>query len=306
MREPATRDTSRGQFILSNPWGNELFLPREPYCSIDRWPGSQHNGVARLFASQNLASLLKSLYLPRVLALAAMASLFLTGCGEKRAARTRIPPPPSIPDHPASSNLPSSDSTASAVEPSVPLDAKPLYTQSGLASWYGPDYNKRKGANGEIYDMHQLTAAHLTIPLNSIVRVTNLATGESVLVRITDRGPFVADRIIDLSLEAAKRISVYRPGIARVKLELLQSPANFDNGGRWVVQIGAFNHQDVATEIKDKLERRYHSAQVLQFKGPRHDWWVRVRVLNDDKKRAQELAHENTTPEGGIYLVRID
>ena len=175
-----------------------------------------------------------------------------------------------------------------------------------MASWYGPDYHNRKGANGETYDMHQLTAAHLTIPLNSIARVTNLSTGESVKVRITDRGPFVADRVIDLSMEAARRISVYRPGTAKVRVEVLQSPVDLNVGGRWAVQIGAFTAQDSATEVKDHLERRYRTAKVLEFKGPRQDWWVRVRVLNDDKRRAQELARENTTPEGGIYLVRLD
>jgi rare lipoprotein A len=247
-----------------------------------------------------------------MLALAAMACL-LAGCGEKRPARFSVPPAPSIPaasnsgpNAAASNSAGTSSTTSDGAEPSVLANAQPIYTQTGLASWYGPDYNQRKGSNGEIYDMHQLTAAHLTIPLNSIVRVTNLVTGESVRVRITDRGPFVADRVIDLSMEAAKRISVYRPGTAKVKVEVLQSPANLNQGGRWAVQIGAFGHEDVAAEMKDKLERRYHSAQVLHFKGPRHDWWVRVRVLNDDKRRAQEIARENRTLEGGIYLVRLD
>jgi len=188
----------------------------------------------------------------------------------------------------------------------VAANAQPIYTQIGMASWYGPDYHNRKGSNGEIYDMHQLTAAHLTIPFNSVVRVTNVSTGESVRVRITDRGPFVADRIIDLSMEAARRISVYRPGTAKVRVEVLQSPTDLNAGGRWAVQIGAFSGEDSAAEVRDRLERRYRTAKVLEFKGPRQDWWVRVRVLNDDKRRAQEIARENTTPEGGIYLVRLD
>ncbi|PYX91899.1 MAG: septal ring lytic transglycosylase RlpA family lipoprotein [Acidobacteria bacterium] len=256
----------------------------------------------------------KSAALPQALALAAIA-LLVAGCGEKRPARVAVPPAPSIPASSAgasASTAAASGSTvddsnpSAAVEPSVPANAQSLFTQTGTASWYGPDYHKRKAANGEIYDMHRLTAAHLTLPLNSIARVTNVATGESVRVRITDRGPFVADRIIDLSMEAAKRISLYRQGVAKVKVEVLQSPASIGQGGRWAVQIGAFGDEDTATQMKDKLERRYHTAKVLDFKGPRHDWWVRVRVLNDDKKRAQELAQENTTPEGGIFLVRID
>jgi rare lipoprotein A len=127
-----------------------------------------------------------------------------------------------------------------------------------------------------------------------------------VRVRITDRGPFVGDRIIDLSMEAAKRISVYREGLAKVKVDVLESPANISEGGRWEVQIGAFGDEQTASQMKDRLERRYRTAKVVDFKGPRKDWWIRVRVLDDDKRRAEELARENTTPQGGIYLVRID
>ena len=89
--------------------------------------------------------------------------------------------------------------------------------------------------------MHALTAAHCTLPLNSIVRVTNPATGHSVTVRITDRGPFIDGRILDLSLEAAKQVDVWRPGTAKVRLEVYSAPAAIDHGGRWCVQIGAFS-----------------------------------------------------------------
>jgi len=250
---------------------------------------------------------LKPGHLSRILALTAVA-LLLAGCSTKRPAQVSVPAAPSI----SASSIPESDTEEnssrkpSAITPSASANAQPLYTQTGLASWYGPDYDKHRASNGEIYDMHQLTAAHLTLPLNSVARVTNLTTRESVMVRITDRGPFVADRIIDLSMEAAKRISVYHPGIAKVKVEVLQSPANLDTGGRWEVQIGGFGDEDTAIQVKDKLERRYHTAKVLDFKGPRRDWWVRVRVLNDDRQRALQVARENTTPEGRIFLVRID
>jgi len=191
-------------------------------------------------------------------------------------------------------------------EPGIPPSTKVIYVETGMASWYGPSYNHRKAANGEVYDMDQLTAAHRTIPLNSIARVTNMKTGDSVVVRITDRGPFVPDRIIDLSKAAAKRVGVYLHGTAKVKIEVLQSPAAIADGGRWAVQIGAFADSESALAMKEKLMRRYRSAKVLEFAGPRDDWWVRVRVLNDDKKRAEEVAGENHTDEGGIYLVRLD
>ena len=242
---------------------------------------------------------------------AALLSCFLvllTGCGAKHATQARVPAAPTIS---AAANSTSAAITAAnennlPAEPSVSASAKAIYIETGMASWYGPSYNHRKAANGEVYDMDQLTAAHRTIPLNSIARITNLKTGESVVVRITDRGPFVPDRIIDLSKAAAKRVGVYQHGTAKVKIEVLQSPAAIAEGGRWAVQIGAFEDSESAAAMKEKLMRRYRSAKVLEFAGPRNDWWVRVRVLNDDKKRAQEVAGENHTDQGGIYLVRLD
>ena len=102
-----------------------------------------------------------------------------------------------------------------------------------MASWYGAPYHNRRGSNGEVYDMNAMTAAHLTLPLGSVVRITNLKTEHSAVVRITDRGPFVPGRIVDLSLAAAKALDVYLPGTAKVRLEVLQSPAPLDTGGRW-------------------------------------------------------------------------
>jgi peptidoglycan lytic transglycosylase len=189
---------------------------------------------------------------------------------------------------------------------SVPPDAKPLFVETGLASWYGAPYNKRVGSNGKIYDMNAMTAAHRTLPLGSIVRVTNLKTGDSALVRITDRGPFIPGRIVDLSLAAAKRVDVWRPGVAKVRLEVLKLPAPMDEGGHWAVQIGAFGDEAAADQMAERLSRRYHTAKVLCFSSPIGNWWVRVRVLNDDRTRAEEVTHNTQTPEGAVFLVRLD
>ena len=94
-----------------------------------------------------------------------------------------------------------------------------------MASWYGPPYTNRKAADGSIYDQNAMTAAHRTLPMGSIVRVTNLNNSLSVMVRITDRGPFVHGRIIDLSLAAAKATGVYRAGVAKVRVEAYAGPA---------------------------------------------------------------------------------
>lgn len=188
----------------------------------------------------------------------------------------------------------------------LPEGAQPVFTETGVASWYGPPYHNRRGSNGEIYNMNALTAAHRTLPLGSIARVTNIKTGNSTLVRITDRGPFIEGRIIDLSLAAAKKIDVWKAGLATVRVEVMQTPAPLDTGGRWAVQIGAFDNKKSAGELADHLTRRYHTAKVLSFASPTGDWWVRVRVLDDDKRRAEEVAKTTQTAEGAVFLVRLD
>lgn len=93
--------------------------------------------------------------------------------------------------------------------------------QKGVASWYGPGFHGRKTSSGETYDMHALTAAHNILPLHTMVRVTNLENRKDVVVRVNDRGPFVDDRVIDLSLNAAQQIGMVGPGIVPVKLTVI-------------------------------------------------------------------------------------
>src|SRR4051812_291747 len=100
----------------------------------------------------------------------------------------------------------------------------PGTTERGIASWYGNPYHGRPAADGEIYDMEQLVAAHRTLPFQTMVRVRNLMNDKTVDVRIIDRGPFVANRIIDLSRAAARSIEMLGPGIAQVEVTVLSSP----------------------------------------------------------------------------------
>jgi rare lipoprotein A len=95
----------------------------------------------------------------------------------------------------------------------------PHYRIEGVASWYGPDFHGRLTANGEIYDMHSISAAHTTMPLPSYARVTNLDNGKSIIVRVNDRGPYRRDRVIDLSIGTAKALEFYKRGLARVRVE---------------------------------------------------------------------------------------
>ena len=253
-----------------------------------------------------------------------LALAFLAACGHPKQAHVNVPPPPSLPSSPTVPPAPTSqpepvpppatgnsapakaEEAAELAEPTIPLDAKPITTETGLASWYGPPYHNRRGSNGEVYNMNAMTAAHRTFPLGSIVRVTNIKTGHAALVRITDRGPFIPGRIVDLSLAAAREVDVWRPGIAQVKVELMQSGAAPGSAGKWAVQIGGFSDEKTARKLTAHLNRRYHTAQVLCFNSPAGDWWIRVRVLDDDHERAQKLVAETTTPEGAVFLVRLD
>jgi len=248
--------------------------------------------------------------------------LFLTACGQPKQARVNVPPPPpppasgsEAPEAQPSASIPPERGTqkrtpagpgASAGEPTLPAGARAIVTETGMASWYGPPYHNRRGSNGEIYDMNAMTAAHRTFPLGSIVRVTNTKTGASAVVRITDRGPFIPGRILDLSLAAAKKLDVVRPGVTEVRVELMEAAAPVDSGGKWAVQIGGFPDEDEASRLADHLTRRYHTAKVLRFASPAGDWWIRVRVLDDDHDRAKQLAAETSTPEGAVFLVRLD
>jgi rare lipoprotein A len=249
-----------------------------------------------------------------------IAILFLSSCSHPKQARVDVPPPPAPeatapepseaqptakPSTAESTPLPHGEN-ADLAEPTIPIDSKPISTESGLASWYGPPYHNRRGSNGEVYNMHAMTAAHRTLPLGSIVRVTNVKTGHTALVRITDRGPFIPGRIIDLSLAAAHRLDVWQPGTAEVKVELMESAALPGSPGKWAVQVGGFPDEKVATKMADHLTRRYHTAKVLRFASPAGDWWIRIRVLDDDQDRAQKLAAETATPEGAVFVVRLD
>jgi rare lipoprotein A len=245
-----------------------------------------------------------------------LAIVLLSGCGHSKQARVNVPPPPPAAENPSSERPESADKSdrqpgtatenGDLAEPTIPAGAKPITSEVGRASWYGPPYHNRVGSNGEVYNMHAMTAAHRTLPLGSVVRVTNLKTGHTALVRITDRGPFIPGRILDLSLAAARKLDVYLPGTAEVRVEVMETPAPLEIGGKWAVQIGGFRDEHEAAKLADHLAHRYRTAKVLRFASPAGDWWVRVRVLDDDHHRAQQMVADTSTPEGAVFLVRLD
>jgi rare lipoprotein A len=181
-----------------------------------------------------------------------------------------------------------------------------VYVEVGLASWYGPRFNHHAAADGTLYDKDALTAAHRTLPMGTTVRVTNLATGQRVVVRITDRGPFVRGRIMDLSEGAAKAVGVYRAGVAKVRIEAFRH-ASADPPGHWCVQTGPFTTERDALDLKRALIARYQGAKVAEFAGPTGFW---VRIDPADHARNQSLAIQdwigNPDDHAAAYLVRID
>jgi len=143
-----------------------------------------------------------------------------------------------------------------------PLPDSRGFTEQGIASWYGKKFHGRKTANGEVYDMYGISAAHKTLPLGTMVRVHNLKNNKTINVRINDRGPFIEGRIIDLSYEAARQLGIAASGTARVKIAALnivksnniitgkkKKPIKFKKGD-FYIQIGAFREKQNAESLK--------------------------------------------------------
>ena len=168
------------------------------------------------------------------------------------------------PLHPSSAN----PGVTSAADLAFVSSHAPVWSETGTASWYGPPYNKRRGANGQIYDQDAMTAAHRTLPLNSLIRVTNMRTGQQAVLHVTDRGPFVPGRVLDLSMASAKALGLYVAGTATVRIDVFAVPAPIETGGRWCVQIGAFKDEDEAEKLRTHLSRKYQTANVIEFTGP--------------------------------------
>jgi rare lipoprotein A len=182
---------------------------------------------------------------------------------------------------------------------------KPILTEEGMASWYRAPYKGRRSANGQVFSDDSLTAAHRTLPMGSLITVTNLKTGQSSAMRITDRGPFVEDRFLDLTEASAKATGVYWPGSAPVRIDVYRTPKPIKTGGRWCVQIGAFTSESKAKKLKAKLMDKYPDANVIEFPGEK-SYWVRIRPQGDNREMAESIAHKLRPAEGEAYLTRLD
>jgi len=180
-----------------------------------------------------------------------------------------------------------------------------MRSATGIASWYGPDFNGKLTASGEVYDMNALTAAHKTLPLGTIVEVKNLDNGRTVRLTINDRGPFVRGRIIDLSYRGAKELGVVKKGTARVRVTPLGRDARYiryikvnDSGsGEYTVQLGAFRSKEKAERLLMALGAEKLSGAYISEARVSGSLYYRVRAgdfQSRDKamKLAKRLAYE--------------
>jgi rare lipoprotein A len=186
-----------------------------------------------------------------------------------------------------------------------PAPAPVGYSEEGNASWYGAPFHGRRASNGEIYDMNKLTAAHRTLPFETVVRVTNLNNGKTTTVRVTDRGPFVDNRIIDLSQAAAREIESIGPGVVPVRLEVL---GNVDvSAGFFTVQVAAFRERANAERLRERLSASYSPIFIQQYDaGDSSFYRVRVGKMSGEEA-AQQYADQLRSKEGFTpFVIRLD
>lgn len=161
--------------------------------------------------------------------------------------------------------------------------------QTGVASWYGEEFHGRITSSREIYDMNDLTAAHNTLPFGTMVMVTNLDNGRSVVVRINDRGPFVKNRVIDLSYAAARAIDMIGTGTAPVRIEVLSGMSPPMSDLQYYVQAGSFIHRENAVQLHDELSSEFPSVAVTSFRTTLQVYY-RVRIRADTREAAAAIA----------------
>jgi rare lipoprotein A len=231
--------------------------------------------------------------------------LFLSGCAHKKYTH-QLPSPPGAPSKPAAS-APASRPAAPA--PPAPAAAPPTassYSEDGIASWYGHPYHGRPAADGEIYDMEQMVAAHRTLPFDTWVRVYDLDNNKNVEVRIIDRGPFVDGRIIDLSHAAAQAIALIGPGIANVRIEVIHTPDNVPPAV-FAVQIGAFRDPQNAERVRVQMAARYGTARLVERPENPGVWRVMVGAeATPDAARALSSRIRKDSGERKTFVVRLD
>ncbi len=227
--------------------------------------------------------------------------------------RPRLIPAPAGQAGPSSSSPPPLESraTGNATPRPLPLNPGPEwhrapFSQEGVASWYGPDFHGKQTSNGEVYDQSKLTAAHQTLPFHTLVEVENLENGRKILVRINDRGPFLKNRIIDLSHRGAQEIGMLENGTAQVRLRVVRpildqvSQAPVYKVGHFL-QLGAFSDQANAAFL---LERLRMAMPEETFRISREGGLFKVVTLNTDDRESLRVLEEKLSQRGFAFFVK--
>ena len=178
------------------------------------------------------------------------------------------------------------------------MDSK--WVQYGVASWYGGEFHGRPTSSGEVYDMNQLTCAHNTLPLGTTVMVTNLENGRSLELKVNDRGPFVKERIIDVSYAAAQMLGMWAKGTAPVKIEVISLAS--EPVLRFTLQVGSFTDETNAQRLAEQLRRSFENVHVVTLETPTQKYH-RVRVGQFDTREAALVIAEKLSQMGFKVLV---
>ncbi len=232
--------------------------------------------------------------------------LAATGCAEREQIKKHVGPGGSYAlDRQAHGKLKKTRAYTIAGITYYPIESAYGFSQTGVASWYGPDFHGKQTANGERYDMHAMTCAHKTLPMNTMLEVSNLENGRKIVVRVNDRGPFVGNRIIDLSKAGATKIGMISKGTARVRLVALAQgstkkaeiergddeevtaeniedvpvpakPIPDFNKGEFYVQVGAFASRSNAEKLRERL--MYPIEKIILFDMPTDDGKKLIRI----------------------------
>jgi rare lipoprotein A len=213
-------------------------------------------------------------------ALLIVVFFLLTACGPRYTVRERRIPPP---------------------EEEIRIEKRETrQVQQGIASWYGKDFHGRQTSSGEVYNMYQLTCAHPTLPLGTMVMVTNLENGRSVELRVNDRGPFVKGRIVDVSYAAAKMLDMAEKGTAPVKVEVF-GPV-IEQVQRFTLQVGSFVDEANAQRLAEQLRESFENVHVTTMETQTQKYH-RVRVGQFETRESALVAAEKLSQMGFNVLV---
>jgi len=168
----------------------------------------------------------------------------------------------------------------------------------GIASWYGPNFHAKKTSNGEVYNMYAMTAAHKTLPMNTMVRVDNLENGRSAIVRINDRGPFVAGRIIDLSNKAAHKIDMVKKGTVQVKVTVIGYNGEIENGNAPVNEMPYNQNTAVANNNLGSKVNTYKNPEPVQVIEP-------MKIEETTIAESQSIAKPKPVVAAGNYNIQV-